>query len=111
MMGLWGMGQLSLTKILIIVDQDVNVHDINDVIWAVTTRADPKRDTTIIDYAPTDTLDPASPLLNLGSKMGIDATKKMKEEGYQRPIQEEVLPDESTVKLVTKKWTEYGFKE
>ncbi len=110
MMGLWGMGQLSLTKILIIVDQDVNVHDINDVIWAVTTRADPKRDTTIIDYAPTDTLDPASPLLNLGSKMGIDATKKMKEEGYQRPIQEEVLPDESTIKLVTKKWTEYGFE-
>jgi 4-hydroxy-3-polyprenylbenzoate decarboxylase len=111
MMGLWGMGQLSLTKILIIVDQDVNVHDINDVIWAVTTRADPKRDTTIIDHAPTDTLDPASPILNLGSKMGIDATKKMKEEGYQRPIQEEVLPHESTVKLVTKKWTEYGFED
>jgi 4-hydroxy-3-polyprenylbenzoate decarboxylase len=42
--------------------------------------------------------------------MGIDATKKMKEEGYQRPIQEEVLPDESTIKLVTKKWTEYGFE-
>ena len=111
MMGLWGMGQLSLTKILIVVDQDVNVHDMNDVIWAVTTRADPKRDTMLIDNAPTDTLDPASPLLNLGSKMGIDATKKMKEEGYERPIQEEVLPNESTVSLVTKKWNEYGFQE
>ena len=111
MMGLWGMGQLSLTKILIIVDQDVNVHDMNDVIWAVTTRADPKRDTMLIDNAPTDTLDPASPLLNLGSKMGIDATKKMKEEGYVRPIQEEALPNESTVSLVTKKWNEYGFQE
>ncbi len=111
MMGLWGMGQLSLTKILIAVDQDVNVHDMNDVIWAVTTRADPKRDTMLIDNAPTDTLDPASPLLNLGSKMGIDATKKMKEEGYERPIQEEALPNESTVRLVTKKWNEYGFQE
>jgi 4-hydroxy-3-polyprenylbenzoate decarboxylase len=111
MMGLWGMGQLSLTKILIVVDQDVNVQDMNDVIWAVTTRADPKRDTMLIDNAPTDTLDPASPLLNLGSKMGIDATKKMKEEGYERPIQEEALPNESTVSLVTKKWNEYGFRE
>jgi len=111
MMGLWGMGQLSLTKILIAVDQDVNVHDMNDVIWAVTTRADPKRDTMLIDNAPTDTLDPASPLLNIGSKMGIDATKKMKEEGYERPIQEEAVPNESTVSLVTKKWNEYGFQE
>ena len=111
MMGLWGMGQLSLTKILIVVDQDVNVHDMNDVIWAVTTRADPKRDTMLIDNAPTDTLDPASSLLNLGSKMGIDATKKMKEEGYERPIQEEAVPNESTVSLVTKKWNEYGFQE
>ena len=111
MMGLWGMGQLSLTKILIAVDQDVNVHDMNDVIWAVTTRADPKRDTMLIDNAPTDTLDPASPLLNVGSKMGIDATKKMKEEGYERPIQEEAVPNESTVSLVTKKWNEYGFQE
>ena len=111
MMGLWGMGQLSLTKILIAVDQDVNVHDMNDVIWAVTTRADPKRDTMLIDNAPTDTLDPASPLLNLGSKMGIDATKKMKEEGYERPIQEKQYLTKGTVSLVTKKWNEYGFQE
>src|ERR687897_1483444 len=100
MMGLWGMGQLSLTKMLIVVDQDINVHDLNDVIWAVTTRSDPKRDTMLIENAPTDTLDPASPLLNLGSKMGIDATKKTKEEGYERPVQEEAIPDEGTVELV-----------
>lgn len=111
MMGLWGMGQLSLTKILIVVDEDVSVHDINDVIWAVTTRSDPKRDTMLIENAPTDSLDPASPLLNLGSKMGIDATKKTKEEGFERPVQEEALPDKSTVNLVTKKWNEYGLQE
>jgi len=111
MMGLWGMGQLSLTKILIVVDADINVHDMNDVIWAVTTRSDPKRDTMLIENAPTDTLDPASPFLNLGSKMGIDATKKTKEEGYDRPVQEEALPDESTDNLVTKKWKEYGLRD
>jgi 4-hydroxy-3-polyprenylbenzoate decarboxylase len=111
MMGLWGMGQLSLTKVLIVVDEDVSVHDINDVIWAVTTRSDPKRDTMLIENAPTDSLDPASPLLNLGSKMGIDATKKTKEEGFERPVQEEAFPDKSTINLVTKKWNEYGLQE
>jgi 4-hydroxy-3-polyprenylbenzoate decarboxylase len=111
MMGLWGMGQLSLTKILIVVDEDVSVHDINDVIWAVTTRSDPKRDTMLIENVPTDSLDPASPFLNLGSKMGIDATKKTKEEGFERPVQEEALPDKSTINLVTKKWNEYGLQE
>ncbi|HZO11268.1 MAG TPA: menaquinone biosynthesis decarboxylase [Nitrososphaeraceae archaeon] len=111
MMGLWGMGQLSLTKILIVVDEDISVHNINDVIWAVTTRSDPKRDTMLVENAPTDSLDPASPLLNLGSKMGIDATKKTKEEGFERPVQEEALPDKSTINLVTKKWNEYGLQE
>ena len=106
-MGLWGMGQLSLTKIIIVVDEDVDVHNVNDVIWAVTTRSDPKRDTILIDNSPTDTLDPASPLLNLGSKMGIDATKKTREEGYLRPVQEEALPDAETIQKVTERWKEY----
>ena len=108
MMGLWGMGQLALTKIFVVVDEDINVHDINDVIWAITTRADAARDTTIIDNAPTDTLDPASPLVNLGSKLGIDATQKTKEEGYMRKIQEQVVPDESTASMVDSKWGLYG---
>ena len=108
MMGLWGMGQLSLTKMLVVVDHDVNVHDINDVIWAVTTRADAARDTVIINNTPTDTLDPASSLVNLGSKMGIDATQKTAEEGYQREIQQQVIVDEETRKLVDSKWSDYG---
>lgn len=108
MMGLWGMGQLSLTKTIIIVDDDINVHDTNDVIWAVTTRADAARDVTIIRDTPTDTLDPASPLVNLGSKMGIDATQKTAEEGYMREIQQIVKPDEGTVNLVDSRWSEYG---
>ena len=108
MMGLWGLGQLALTKIFIVVDEDVNVHDINDVIWAITTRTDAARDIIIIDNTPTDTLDPASPLLNLGSKLGIDATQKSKEEGYKREIQELVKVDEDTKNIVDAKWSSYG---
>ncbi|MCV0399216.1 MAG: menaquinone biosynthesis decarboxylase [Nitrosarchaeum sp.] len=108
MMGLWGMGQLSLTKMFVVVDEDVNVHDINDVIWAITTRADAARDTIIINNTPTDTLDPASPLVNLGSKMGIDATQKTKEEGYDREIQQQVKVDEKTKSIVDSKWSDYG---
>jgi 4-hydroxy-3-polyprenylbenzoate decarboxylase len=108
MMGLWGMGQLSLTKIFAVVDHDINVHDMNEVIWAITTRADPKRDTMIIDNTPTDTLDPASPLVNLGSKMGIDATTKWKEEGYHREIQQLATVDDQTKTTVDKNWKEYG---
>ena len=108
MMGLWGMGQLSLTKMFVVVDEDINVHDTNDVIWAVTTRADAARDTVIINNAPTDTLDPASPLVNLGSKMGIDATQKTLEEGYYREIQKQVKVDEGTRNLVDSRWSEYG---
>ncbi len=108
MMGLWGMGQLSLTKMFVVVDDDINVHDMNDVIWAVTTRADAARDTIIINNTPTDTLDPASPLVNLGSKLGIDATQKTSEEGYDREIQQLVKVDEDTKNLVDSKWSSYG---
>ena len=107
MMGLWGMGQLSLTKMFVVVDEDINVHDINDIIWAITTRADAARDTIIINNTPTDTLDPASPLVNLGSKMGIDATQKTREEGYQREIQQPVKVDDNTKSLVDAKWPKY----
>ena len=108
MMGLWGMGQLSLTKTFVVVDDDINVHDMNDVIWAITTRADAARDTIIINNTPTDTLDPASPLVNQGSKMGIDATQKTKEEGYEREIQQLVKVDDETKNLVDSKWSDYG---
>ncbi len=108
MVGLWGMGQLALTKMFVVVDEDINVHDINDVIWAITTRADAARDTIIINNTPTDTLDPASPLVNLGSKLGIDATQKTREEGYQREIQQQVKVDTDTKNLVDSKWSSYG---
>jgi 4-hydroxy-3-polyprenylbenzoate decarboxylase len=109
MMGLWGLGQLSLTKILVVVDDDVDIHNLDEVVWAITTRSDPKRDTIIIDNTPTDTLDPASPMLNLGSKMGIDATTKWREEGYIRDIQQLAEVDVQTRELVDRNWKSYGF--
>ena len=107
MMGLWGMGQLSLTKIIIVVDQDINIHKIDDVIWSITTRMDPSRDITIINNTPTDTLDPASPIVNMGSKLGIDATQKTAEENYNRSIPEQVIVDQNTKNLVDRKWNQY----
>jgi 4-hydroxy-3-polyprenylbenzoate decarboxylase len=108
MMGLWGMGQLALTKMFVVVDDDVNIQDTNEVIWAMTARTDPRRDIMIIENAPTDTLDPASPLVNLGSKLGIDATTKWKEEGYNREIQRLAQVDEDTKSIVDKRWQDYG---
>ncbi|WP_251358674.1 4-hydroxy-3-polyprenylbenzoate decarboxylase [Kangiella sp. TOML190] len=77
MMGVWSfLRQFMYTKFVIVVDDDVNTRDWNDVIWALTTRVDPNRDTTLIDNTPIDYLDFASPVSGLGSKMGIDATNK-----------------------------------
>lgn len=108
MMGLWSMGQLALTKMIIVVDADIDVHDMEQVIWAVTTRADAAHDTTIIRDAPTDTLDPAARIVNLGSKLGIDATQKTAAEGYLREVQRPVETDDATKRTVEKRWKEYG---
>jgi len=78
MMGVWSfLRQFMYTKFVIVVDDDINTRDWNDVIWAMTTRMDPARDTTIIENTPIDYLDFASPVSGLGSKMGFDATNKL----------------------------------
>lgn len=78
MMGVWSfLRQFMYTKFVIVVDDDVNTRSWEDVIWAITTRVDPSRDTTLIDNTPIDYLDFASPVSGLGSKMGIDATNKL----------------------------------
>ena len=100
--GALGNGTDSLTKMFITVDHDINVHDMDEVIWAMTTRTDPKRDPVFIENAPTDTLNPSSPLLNLGSKVGIDATTKWQQEGFNREIQVLAEVDEETQKYSTR---------
>jgi len=77
MMGVWSfLRQFMYTKFVIVTDDDVNARDWKDVIWAITTRMDPARDTTLIENTPIDYLDFASPVSGLGSKMGLDATNK-----------------------------------
>ncbi|TVZ37211.1 4-hydroxy-3-polyprenylbenzoate decarboxylase [Alteromonadaceae bacterium 2753L.S.0a.02] len=77
MLGVWSfLRQFMYTKFVIVTDDDVNARNWEDVIWALTTRVDPSRDTTLIDNTPIDYLDFASPVSGLGSKMGIDATNK-----------------------------------
>ncbi len=77
MFGLWSfLRQFMYTKFIVIVDDDVNIRDWQEVIWAITTRMDPVRDTTLVDNTPIDYLDFASPVSGLGGKMGLDATNK-----------------------------------
>ncbi|MET0091132.1 MAG: 4-hydroxy-3-polyprenylbenzoate decarboxylase [Candidatus Thiodiazotropha sp.] len=77
MMGVWSfLRQFMYTKFVIVVDDDINTRDWNDVIWAMTTRMDPARDTTLVENTPIDYLDFASPVSGLGSKIGFDATNK-----------------------------------
>ena len=78
MMGVWSfLRQFMYTKFVIVCDDDVNARDWNDVIWAITTRMDPARDTTMIENTPIDYLDFASPKIHLGAKIGFDATDKI----------------------------------
>ncbi len=77
MMGVWSfLRQFMYTKFVIVTDDDINARDWNDVIWAITTRMDPQRDTVMIDNTPIDYLDFASPVSGLGSKIGLDATNR-----------------------------------
>ncbi|CAF0689759.1 menaquinone biosynthesis decarboxylase [Candidatus Methylacidithermus pantelleriae] len=84
MYALWGMGQMMFSKILVVVDQDVNVHDTSSVLFHLGANIDPQRDTIFVK-APADALDHAPSLPNVGSHMGIDATRKLPGEGYSRP--------------------------
>ena len=85
MFGIWSyLRQFMYTKFIVVCDDDVNVRDWKEVIWALTTRVDPARDTTLVENTPIDYLDFASPVSGLGSKMGIDATSKWAGESQRR---------------------------
>ncbi|MCL4332595.1 MAG: menaquinone biosynthesis decarboxylase [Candidatus Thermoplasmatota archaeon] len=104
MFALWGMGQLMFSKIIVVVDNDIDIHDRKQVIWAMTTRIDPQRDVFTIPGTVTDTLDHPSAILNYGSKMGIDATRKGKPEGYNRVWPEVLDIPEDLRKAMDQRW-------
>lgn len=98
MFGIWSyLRQFMYTKFIVVTDDDINIRSWNDVIWAITTRVDPSRDTTLIDNTPIDYLDFASPVSGLGSKMGIDATNKIPGETNRQ--WGEIIVPEQAVKL------------
>ena len=108
MMGCWSfLRQFMYTKFIIVVDDDINVRDWKQVIWAITTRMDPVRDTILMENTPIDYLDFASPVSGLGSKMGLDATNKWPGE-TNREWGVPITRDPNTVAKIDKIWSDLG---
>jgi len=108
MMAVWSfLRQFMYTKFVIVCDEDINARHWPDVIWAITTRVDPARDTLCIENTPIDYLDFASPISGLGSKMGIDATQKWPGE-TQREWGEVIAMDKDTIQRVDAYWSQLG---
>ncbi|MFT6874954.1 MAG: 4-hydroxy-3-polyprenylbenzoate decarboxylase [Granulosicoccus sp.] len=108
MMGVWSfLRQFMYTKFVIVVDDDINARSWEDVIWAITTRMDPSRDTTLIENTPIDYLDFASPVSGLGSKMGMDATNKLPGE-TDREWGEPIQMSDSVKQRVDELWPKLG---
>jgi len=99
MHGLWGMGQMMFTKTIVVVDADVNVHNLSEVMFRLTANIDPERD-IIFTKGPADVLDHATPVMGFGSKIGIDATHKLPGEANTRPWPPIIKMDEATKKRV-----------
>jgi 4-hydroxy-3-polyprenylbenzoate decarboxylase len=96
MHALWGLGQMMFTRYLIVVDEDIDVHDLSEVLYRVGLQADPGRDFEI-SQGPVDQLSISNPVPNLGAKVGIDATRKRPEDGFPRPWPEEIRSDPAAV--------------
>lgn len=110
MMGVWSfLRQFMYTKFVIVCDDDVNARDWQDVIWAMTTRMDPARDTTMVENTPIDYLDFASPVSGLGSKMGMDATNKLPGE-TSREWGTPIVMDDATKQKVDEIWYDLGLE-
>lgn len=111
MLGVWSfLRQFMYTKFVIVADEDINARSWEDVIWAMTTRMDPARDTVMIDNTPIDYLDFASPVSGLGSKIGFDATNKWPGE-TSREWGQPIEMDDEIKRRVDTRWTEYGIDE
>jgi 4-hydroxy-3-polyprenylbenzoate decarboxylase len=109
MYGLWGLGLMSLTKTIVVVDHFVDVHDVSEVAWRVANNIDPALD-LVLASGPLDDLDHASATGKFGSKVGIDATRKGPLEGRQREWPPDVVMSPEVKELVDRKWGEYGIE-
>jgi 4-hydroxy-3-polyprenylbenzoate decarboxylase len=108
MFGIWSyLRQFMYTKFIIVVDDDIDIRNWQEVIWAITTRVDPSRDTLLVDHTPIDYLDFASPVSGLGSKMGLDATNKWPGETH-REWGAPIRMDESVKRRIDEIWGSLG---
>jgi 4-hydroxy-3-polyprenylbenzoate decarboxylase len=107
MYALWGMGQMSFTKMIVVVDKWVDVQDLSEVVWRIGNNVDPKRDVVILE-GPLDVLEHASAIPAYGGKMGIDATRKLPGEGFSREWPPDIVMSEEVKALVDQRWKEYG---
>jgi len=110
MQAIWGAGQMALTKIIVVVDDHVDVHDQDAVLFQLCSNVDPRRDLVIVD-GPLDILDHAAPFCGVGSKLGIDATRKIAGEGVVREWPDELEMSAEVKTLVDRRWEEYGIGE
>ncbi|MCI4364344.1 MAG: UbiD family decarboxylase, partial [Thermoplasmata archaeon] len=95
----WGLGQLIFTRYVIVVDAEVNVHDLSEVLYRVGLQADPEEDFELV-HGPVDQLSVSNRIPNLGGKVGIDATRKGPDEGYDRGWPEEIRMDPAVLDRV-----------
>ncbi|MCI8360020.1 MAG: menaquinone biosynthesis decarboxylase [Clostridiales bacterium] len=109
MHALWGLGQMMYQKLIVVVDEDVDPHNRSEVLWRVFNNIDPSRD-LLITPGPLDALDHASPTRHFGSRMGVDATRKLPEEGHPRPWPADLSRPAELQRLVRERWGEYGFQ-
>lgn len=107
MSALWGQGLMSLAKVLVIVDKEVNVQDPDEAWWVALNHIDPERDVRFTK-GPVDVLDHASQHFSFGSKMGIDATRKWKDEGFTREWPDVIAMDDATKRTVDAMWDSLG---
>ena len=107
MSAIWSLGQAMFTKVLVVVDHDVNVHDHREVVWKALCAIDPERDVQF-SFGPVDTLDHAARLQDFGSKMGVDATRKWASEGFTRPWPDEIVTDAKTRARIDELWKSLG---
>ena len=105
---LWGLGQMASTKFIAIFDKDINLRDSGTVVWKLLNNVDPQRD-LLMSEGPLDALDHSAPYPNFGGKMGIDATRKTREEGMGRDWPDEIVMSQEIKEKVAKRWKEYGF--
>lgn len=107
MNAIWSLGQAMFTKVLVVVDHDVNVQDFREVVWKALCAIDPERDVQF-SLGPVDTLDHAARMQDFGSHMGIDATRKWPSEGFQRPWPDQIVMDAKTKARVDALWGSLG---